>query len=124
MDVDTTYAHAHYHLGRAAVLAYELGSRPDGLQAGLAEYESSLSVIRVYNEKARATDDMFRKLGRPRAHRGEEMDRLEARVRWRTAAILGKLGDSRRAEEERGRAVSLLREVARVTAIEDGEQPQ
>jgi tetratricopeptide (TPR) repeat protein len=122
VDVDTNYAYAHYHLGRAVVLAYEQGTRPDGLQVALSEYGSALRVIQDYFEKAHATDQMFRMLNRPREYRGEKMQRLEARARWRLGDVYRRPGQVDRADGEQAHATALMEDVARATAIEDGVQ--
>jgi tetratricopeptide (TPR) repeat protein len=124
VDVDDTYAYAHYHLGRAAVLAHDQGTRADGLQAALGEYEAALEIIAAYHATAEETDNMFLLLRRTRPHRGIEIRDLEARVRWRIADVYERLGDADRAAQERGRASALMPDVGKAAAIEDGEEPQ
>jgi tetratricopeptide (TPR) repeat protein len=116
VDVDTSYAFAHYQLGRAAVSA---GSS-EGLRVGLSEFEHALGIVREYFEKGEETDKMFLMLRRPREYRAEDMRMLEAKVRWRMAAVYDRLGDGERASEERERAQSVWPDVEKATTVEDG----
>lgn len=124
IDVDTEYAYAHYHLGRAALAGYQSGERPDALPVAAARYQEALRVVRSYFESgAFRTDDMFLQVGQPRPHRAPELQRLEALIRWRMADVYEQLGDGARAEAERAQARSLHRAVEDEARAEDQELP-
>jgi putative inorganic carbon (HCO3(-)) transporter len=120
IDVDTNYAFAHYQLGRAAVKGYEEGKNPEGLKVGLGEFKQALAVIADYFQRGKGIDDMSRQVGRPREHRAEDLELLEAKVRWRMAAAHELLGEKGKAQAQRAAARERWPEVARAVEIEDG----
>jgi tetratricopeptide (TPR) repeat protein len=118
VDVDTSFAHAHYELGRAAARAWEEGRREDGLEAALAEYNAALEIVVEYFRKAEEMDRMFAALKRPRKYRGEEMRHLGALLRWRRAGVYERLGQPDEAEQDRVRARELWPQVEEAAAAE------
>ena len=120
IDTDTEYAFAHYGLGRSAMRRYERGEYGNGLGEALGEFNRVLLVIADYVVRGKNVDDMFRMLGKPREHRAEELKTLEARARWRMAAIYERVGEEARAEEERSLALSVYPEVEEMIAAENG----
>ena len=121
IDTDTEYAFAHYGLGRSALRRYQRGEYANGLGEALEEFNRTLVVIAEYVVRGKDVDDMFRMLGKPRAHREEELKTLAARARWRMAAIYEGVGEGARAEEERAAALSVYPEVEAMIAAEDGK---
>jgi len=120
VDVDTEFAYAHYHLGRAA----ERGGRAEDWQRALHEFQEALRVIGDYQFRGRRTDEMFAAVGRPREPRAEELKALEAMTRWRTAEVCQRLGDAKAASVHRELALSLLPDVAQaVTSEDEGKAP-
>jgi len=124
IDVDVEYAYAHYHLGRWAVQGYLSGDQPRGLETAMAEFQAALRIIRDYWGRAKATDDLYRAVGRPREDRAQQMTALEASVRWRMAAVHELLGDESSAAGERQRARKLAPGVEQTTAGEDAEEQE
>jgi len=119
VDVDVEYAYAHYELGRAALKQYDSGQLPGGLATALSEFERAMGVVQAYYDKAEKTDQMFLMLRRPREYRGEDMRRLEAKVRWRMADVYQRQGEAGRAAEERKAATAKWPEVAQNVAAEE-----
>jgi tetratricopeptide (TPR) repeat protein len=116
VDVDVEYAYAYYQLGRAVLRG------PEPPATALPEFEQALRVIRDYFDKAEQTDRMFLTLRKPREYRAEDMQMLEAKVRWRMAQAHELVGEQARAAEESQQAVSIWPEVERAVAMEDGDE--
>jgi putative inorganic carbon (HCO3(-)) transporter len=117
IEVDTNFAFAHYELGRAAQQAHDYGR-------ALKHFDETVKIIAEYFARAQPTDEMFRMLGRPREYRAPEMERLEAKTRWRESAIYRRTGDVKNEQWERSRALAIWPEVAKTVAQEDGSQPE
>ncbi|MFB3882493.1 MAG: O-antigen ligase family protein [Armatimonadota bacterium] len=116
IEVDTNFAFAHYELGRAAQQARDYGT-------ALKHFDETVKIVADYFARAQRTDEMYRMLGRPREYRAPEMERLEAKTRWRESMIYRRTGDVKDEEWERNRALAIYPEVAQAVATEDGQQP-
>lgn len=118
VDVDTNFAFAHYALGLAAPRA---GTAPGAADA-TKHYQRVLAIVADYFARAKATDDMFKLLGRPREYRAEDMKMLEAKTRWRLAELLQQTSDAPGADEQRLQARAAWPDIEQLIAAEDGMQ--
>lgn len=123
VDVDTNFAFAHYELGLAAERAHYQG-RKNSLGIAFREYYAALKVIDDYFTRAKATDDMFLMLRRPREYRAEDMRMLQAMIRWRIAEVSARVGDTKQAEENRKLALALWPDLLKTINARQVEPPQ
>lgn len=132
-DVDTNFAYAHYEVGLDWQRAHErrvltLGSQKawplrgaakDAIPRALEHYDSALRIVLEYNARAKKMDAMLAALGRPREYRGEDMQKLEAKTRYREAQIYRRVGMWAEERQEHKRALELWPQVEQLIAEED-----
>jgi len=118
IDVDTNFAFAHYELGFASQRAHDRRVK-DAIPIALKHYDSALRIALEYGARAKRTDAMFAALGRPREYRGEDMQTLEAKTRYRESQIYRRVGMWTEEKQERERALELRPGVEQLIADEN-----
>jgi len=118
IDVDTNFAFAHYELGFAWQRAHDRRVK-DAIPIALKHYDSALRIALEYGARAKRTDAMFAALGRPREYRGEDMQTLEAKTRYRESQVYRRVGMWTEEKQERERALELRPGVEQLIADEN-----
>ncbi len=120
VDVDTNFAFAYYALGRA-----EMHTAAKS-EAALAWFGKCVAVVNEYFKPngGAALDQMFTKVGKPRANRAEELLPLKAKALWRVAEISEAAGKPAEAAAKRNEAVAASSTVAQLIAAEDEGTPK
>ncbi len=101
IDIDDSYAYAHYEVGRVELQTLRRTHDPKLFLSVQRHFLRTLAVIADYHTGGNRMDQMFKQLGQPRVDRERPLMRLEAKTRLRLAEAFEAIGQPKGAQDQR-----------------------